>query len=61
MNWTNPNLTVNHASIVLPTQLGTHPFTLTVDSTPWPGDVTDAVFNFNVIIKCTVTDLAVTS
>jgi hypothetical protein len=46
-----PNkIIVTHSAITLPTDIGTHAFTFTVDSTPWPSDVTDKVYNFNVNI-----------
>lgn len=61
IDWTNPDITIDHAAITLPTDLGTHPFTLTIDSAPWAPDVVDAVFPFNIIIECTVNSLTPTS
>ena len=53
-------ITITHSSITLPTDLGTHSFSITVDSTLWPSFVTDKVYTFDVLITCVVTTLTVT-
>jgi hypothetical protein len=57
-NPAGPNkITVNHGSIVTPTDYGVYAFTFTVNSTPWPSDVPQKIYNFSVEIKCDVTSL----
>ena len=36
INFSNPTITVDHTMISLPTDIGVHSFTLTVDSQTWP-------------------------
>jgi hypothetical protein len=61
INWSGATATINHASIVLPTDLGTWPFNLTVTSLNWPLDVASVTYPFNVIIECIVSSLTASS
>ena len=54
-------ISVNAASITLPTDIGSHAFTLTVTSKLYPGSVTQQTYTFNVIVVCTVSSLTITT
>lgn len=56
-NSTTKVITITHGSITLPTELGTHSFSITVDSTLWPSNVVDKVYTFDVLITCNVATL----
>lgn len=69
MTWTDPGavnvnqgtLTETMASIISPTDLGTHTFSITVDSANYPTFVNDWTQTLTVIIRCPVTSIAPTS
>ena len=52
-------ISVNAGSISLPGDIGTHAFTLTVDSLNYAALVTDKAYTFNVIVVCTVSSLTI--
>lgn len=52
-------ITVTHGNITLPGELGTHNFSITVDSAAWAPNVTDKVYTFDVLITCDVSTLTV--
>ena len=54
-------ISVNGALIVLPGDLGTHTFTITVVSSNFPTTVLQKTYTFNVVITCAVTSLIITS
>ena len=54
-------ISVNKANVVLPTDIGTHPFTITIDSVNYPGPVTTKILNFNVDVVCIVSSFSTTS
>ena len=51
-------ISVDESLLYSPTDLGTHPFVLTVDSLNYSGTVTTQTYNFNLIVSCVVTTLA---
>ena len=54
-------ITITKSLIVLPSEIGTNVFTLTVNSLNFAANVTQKTYTFNVIITCTVSSLAITS
>ena len=54
-------ISVDAALIVLPGNLGTRTFTITVVSATFPGTVASKTYNFNVEVICAVTSLSITS
>ena len=51
-------INLNESLLTSPTDLGTNPFVLNVNSATFPGTVTQQTFNFNVIVsECVVTTL----
>lgn len=54
-------ITVDKSKIVLPTDLGVHPYTLIVNERDWSSTVNQQTYSFNVIIVCTVSSLTITS
>lgn len=54
-------ISVDAASISLPADYGTHPFTITVVSSNFPGTVPQKTYNFNVVVHCGVSSLTITS
>ena len=52
-------VTVNANNIVLPTHVGTHSFTLTVNELNWSANVAQKTYTFNVLIECNATSLTV--
>ncbi len=54
-------ISVDTSVVMQPTDYGTHLFTLTVNSANFSSSVLQQNYNFNVIIACIVTSLAVTS
>ena len=54
-------ISVDATSIVVPTDYGITPFTLTVASANFPGSVATQTYVFNVDVSCPVTSLTITS
>ena len=54
-------ISVNKANVVLPSDIGTHPFTITIDSVNYPGPVTTKILNFNVDVVCIISSFRVMS
>ena len=54
-------ISVDAALIVLPGNLGTRTFTITVVSANFPGTVSQKTYNFDVVVICAVTSLSITS
>ena len=52
-------VTVDADQITLPTHVGTHTFTLTVDELNWSASVTQQTYTFDVLIECNVASLSV--
>jgi hypothetical protein len=52
-------ISVNAANISLPTDIGTHTFTLKVNSLLYSSTVAQQTYTFNVIIVCTVSSLTI--
>lgn len=52
-------VTVNASQILLPTDVGIHTFTLTVNELNWSASVTQKTYSFDVRIECDVTALNV--
>ena len=45
----------------LPTGIGTYPFTVTIDSVEYAGNVTTKILSFNVEVVCIISSFSVTS
>jgi hypothetical protein len=52
-------VTVNANNILLPTDVGTHSFTLTVNELNWSAFVLQKTYSFNVLIECNASALSV--
>ena len=56
---TTRTITVDESLITMPDEIGTHPFTVSVNSVEYPGTVDEVLLPFDVIIKCEVGNFAV--
>lgn len=54
-------VSINAALISFPGNFGVYPFTITVISSNFFGAVAQKSYNFNLVINCAVTSLAITS
>lgn len=52
-------VSVDANQIVLPTDVGTHTFILTVNELNWSASVTQKTYTFDVLIECNVASLNV--
>ena len=53
-------ITVDKGNVVLPTDIGTHTYTLIVNEANYSSTVAQQAYTFNVVIICTVTSLTIT-
>ena len=51
-------ISLDAVNLVAPTDVGSHTFTLTVNSANYAASVAQVTFNFNVVVTCTVTSLS---
>lgn len=54
-------ISVDATKIILPSDLGTHTFILTVNSLNFSATLLTKTYSFNVLVKCSVTTLSITS
>ena len=54
-------ITVDKSKIVLPTDIGTHTYTLIVNEKDWSSNVAQQTYSFDINIICTVSSLTITS
>ena len=55
------SISVDASKIILPTDIGTLAFSLTVNSANFAATVLEKTYNFNVVISCTVNTLTITN